>query len=382
MAAWIGYVAIAHALANLLPESSAAYAHAIAPGDGRIAALYARSLTTADANEAARAKSSRVARRALRKEPTAVAAITTLGVNALIDGDTATSRRLFAYAQMLSRRDLPTQLWAIEDAIVRNDIPRALKHYDIALRTSPRAPEVLFPVLSSAISDPVIRSSLIKTLAGKPAWSADFIYYAVSNEPDPREIYRLFAGMRHANIPVSDLAQTLLINRLASKSLFDDAWNYYASARPGADRSMSRDPQFAATLEIASLFDWSVSNDPGISASIQEGIFDFAASPSNSGVLLAQMQLLPPGEYILEGRSAEIDPLASSRLSWRLRCHDGHELGRFQMPDSTQGNGTFSTRFVVPADCPAQLLSLNVRFSDTTSEVSGQIDRVQLRPVH
>src|SRR3546814_17422634 len=73
-------------------------------------------------------------------------------------GDRAGGERLLAYSQTLSRRDLRTQLMAIELAVARDDIPSALRHYDIALRTKKNAPDLLFPVLTSALTNPTIRT--------------------------------------------------------------------------------------------------------------------------------------------------------------------------------------------------------------------------------
>src|SRR3546814_1290750 len=74
--------------------------------------------------------------------------------DAFARGDQAKGERLLAYSQKLSRRDLRTQLMAIELAVAQGDISGALRHYDIALRTKKNAPELLFPVLTSALPDP------------------------------------------------------------------------------------------------------------------------------------------------------------------------------------------------------------------------------------
>src|SRR3546814_9359723 len=97
-------------------------------------------------------------------------------------GDRAGGERLLAYSQTLSRRDLRTQLMAIELAVARDDIPSALRHYDIALRTKKNAPDLLFPVLTSALTNPTIRTELVKTLGGRPTWSHDFISHAARRD--------------------------------------------------------------------------------------------------------------------------------------------------------------------------------------------------------
>lgn len=114
------------------------------------------------------------------------------------------ARRLFLHSERLSRRNLITQLWAIEDAVARDDVAGALRHYDIALRTAPRMAEVLFPVLKSASTDPAIRTGLIRTLSGKPLWAGDFIDYVSDNSADPQATVSLLRGLQQAGVPLSE----------------------------------------------------------------------------------------------------------------------------------------------------------------------------------
>ncbi|MBM3929379.1 MAG: hypothetical protein FJ335_13135, partial [Sphingomonadales bacterium] len=129
-AAVLGYYSITFSIAQVVVTRDPALAYALAPYDGRITAAYATSLAGDDATLEDRARADVLAKRALQQDPTAVAAVATLGVNADIRGDKAAARRYFAYAQKLSRRDLRTQLFMIEDAVQRGDIPEALRQYD------------------------------------------------------------------------------------------------------------------------------------------------------------------------------------------------------------------------------------------------------------
>ncbi len=384
-AAILGHSAVNHALADSLSGNAVDRAHAMAPDNGQITALFAQKMIGADASAIRRAKADAFARLALLQDPTASPAVAVLGINAQIRGGATIARPLFTYAQTLSRRNLPAQLWSAEEAVARDDIPGALRHYDIALRTSPIAPELMFPVLASAIVDPGIQKALIKTLTAKPSWAPDFISYVAGNGADPRATARLFIGLRRMAVPVPKSAQSAMINTLISRGYNNVGWAYYKSANPSVDRRTSRDPYFTTDPESPSFFDWSSATDAGINTAIQpgtkQGIFDFSTPPSIGGVLLQQMQLLPPGEYVLEGHSLNIDQPAGAHPYWTLQCSDGHELGRIDLPNSTEVKGMFSGRFSVPSDCPAQTLWLVARPSSVLSGVSGQIDRALLRPV-
>ena len=383
-AAGLGYLSVAHSVAYMIRGGAPERAHALAPWDGRITALLSEKLSGPDASAADRRQADALARLALRQDPTAVAAVATLGINAQARDDTARARRIFAYSEKLSRRDLRTRLWAIEDAVAHNDIPGVLRNYDIALRTSRIAPDLLFPILASAINDTEIRQGLVATLAKRPAWSDQFISYVSGNGPDARATASLFEAIHRRGIMLPAGSPTTLIARLLGEGHAEDAWRFYASIMPGVDRRSARDPGFTANLASPTPFDWQPITDSGVSATIQRGeqggIFDFAVPPNLGGPLLRQTQFLPPGEYAIEGRSIGIEQVDGALPYWTLTCDGGSELGRVTVPNSAQANGRFAGHLTVPAGCPVQQLQLIARPSEVLSGLTGQIDDVRLRP--
>lgn len=384
----MGYTSTKQALALAIYRKSPDRAYALSPGDGRIAGALAEQIAAGDANAIQRAWATRLARQALVNEPLAASALTALALNTQLEGHTAAARRLFVHSDALSRRELGTRLWLIEDAVRRNDVAGALQHYDIALRTAKAAPDLLFPVLSNAIVDPAIMKSLAVTLAKRrPAWGDAFVQYLSDAQINPVISAALLRRLGTLGYPVPDTAQVGVINALVAKNALEDAWSYYASIRPGATRKQSRDPDFIAQLQLPSVFDWTpINNDAGINASVQRmdrgGIVDFAAPSTVGGVVLQQVQLLPPGRYRLEGTSAEIAQPRDARPYWQLSCMDGRELGRVEIPNSAEMNGHFIGELTVAGDnCAAQTLRLVVRASSEVGGVTGQIRHVLLAPI-
>lgn len=380
----LGYFAVTHSLGQVLRTKAPEQAYWLAPYDGRITAYLSAKMSGPGVSAEDRAESDRLARLALRQDPTAVAAVSTLGINAQLRGDTEAARRYFEYSDKLSRRDLRTRLWLIEDAVAREDIPEALRHYDIALRTSRGAPDLLYPVLGSAISDATIRNELVKTLAAKPLWTESFIGYAAGNS-DTVSVARLFQDLRRLNVVIPDPARASVIGRLVTEENYAAAWSYYSSVWPNFDRRRSRDPSFAANLTAPSPFDWAtLGRDAGISTVIQsskeDGVFEFSAPATVGGPLLQQLQVLPTGDYLIEGRTIDLDQADTARPYWALICTNGRELGRVEVPNSSENGGVFRGRFTVNAGCPAQYLRLVARPSNAIGGLSGQIDDVQLRP--
>lgn len=373
-----GYV-----LRSAAPERAATFA----PGDGRILADVAEQQAASGESDAStRARIDALARQALSREPLAAPALTALAIDAEYRGDRTAARRLIAHSDRLSRRELGTRLWLIEDAVGRGDIKVALGHYDIALRTSRAAPDTLFPVLAQAISDEQINRGTAAILSKSPAWKDEFFAYLGEKSSEPVASARLFRRLAAAGVAPGEGPQAGVVNALIAKGQFDAAWNFYRTLRPGARRDRLRDPEFTAALARPSLFDWlPVTLEAGISASIQGGerggVFDFAAPSTVGGTVLQQFVLLAPGTYRLSGRSAGIAQPADSRPYWQLVCADGRESGRVEVGSADQAGGRFAGTLTVPAGCPAQTLRLIVRPSNEVGGVTGQIEQVSLAPL-
>ncbi|KQM62008.1 hypothetical protein ASE75_14820 [Sphingomonas sp. Leaf17] len=376
----VGYYSLTFSIAQVIAKTNPAFAYRLAPYDARITGAYAISLSGEEASPEDRANADRLAKAALRRDATAVTAAATLGLNADIRGNKAAARRYFTYAQKLSRRDVRTQLWMIEDAVERSDVPGALLQYDITLRVSPALSSLLYPVLISAMKDPVIRRELVHTLGRKPPWGENFINFAATQGSDPQSMADLLTRLRRSGITVSEAANAGVVNALVAAGRADAAWTFYASVRPGVDRRRSRDRGFAATIQPPSLLDWMPLDAGGVATGIQDGVFDFSAPASVGGAMLQQFQLLPPGVYRLTGHSVGIDAVDSARPYWSLKCMNGREIGRIEVPNSTVANGIFRGVFSVPAECPVQVLVLTARSSDAVAGLTGQFDRVELAP--
>ncbi len=378
-----GYASVTHALGYTMRTVDIEAAHRISPSDGRLKALLSEKKSAATASAAERRESQWLARQALLAEPLSVPAVATLGINAAIANRPETAS-ILAHSDRLSRRDLRTRLWMIENAAAREDTVGTLRHYDLALRTSRAAPELLFPVLARAIEDTDIRRALIPILAAKPAWGEGFIDDLLGRDGDPRAMVALFRSLGNAGAPVSDHANVRIVDRLLNAAYFDDAWRYYTAIRPNVDRRRSRDPDFALS-ETPTPFDWNVvPSDPALAGSIQNGqnngVFDFAAPPNIGGIVLQQGQVLPAGAYRIDGTGLNLEQARTSLPYWALSCADGRELGKVDMSNSDTNRGRFSGRFTVPADCPLQYLRLVLRPTSDIAGISGQVDRVELRP--
>lgn len=384
LAAMLGLVSVTATLANVIVKIAPERAHALSPGNGVITAALARQRFEVGLQSDIDSEPARLARLALRQDPTAAEALTVLAFQAQLRADVEEARNLFAYSLTLSRRELQPRIWAIEESVMRGDITGALQNYDIALRTSRRAPDMLFPILASAIAEPQVRSRLIEILSDGPDWGRSFVYYVGVSGSDPEATVAFYREGERAGLPIEDIDRAAVVNGLIAHGLFGEAWDYYASFRSGVEPSRSRDPDFLLATEVRAQFDWQATDDAALFASFvtdgKDGRLDFSAPAGIGGVLLQQMQMLPPGTYRIEGHSTGIDESENALPFWRLACGDGRELGRVVMPNSAQSGGAFAGHLSVPADCEVQVLSLVARSSSRIGGMIGQIERVQLVP--
>lgn len=369
---------LAHAVARVDPQQAAL----LSPGDGHIMAKAAESGFRQRPDISATSRAAAMARQALRLDPTAAEAVAVLGFQAQLRGELEKADQLFSYATRLTRRELQPRIWAIERAVERGDIDQALRNYDVALRTSDAAKDMLFPILAAALAEPRIRGELARILNTRPVWEDDFIAFAAIRGVEPEGAIALISEA--PGLQVNDDLRAHLVNALAAKDKPEEAWAFYRSFRPTADRSRSRDPNFALRADQRAVFDWRPGDHASLSVATSEGdrggVLDFNAPPGSGGVLVSQTQLLPAGSYRLEGRSSGLNQPANSRPYWTLSCENGQELGRIVMPNSEEDHGRFAGRFTVPSACPVQILALIARPTDKIAGVSGSITHAQLQP--
>lgn len=303
-----------------------------------------------------------------------------LGLQAQLRNERARAQAIFDYALALTRRELQARLWAIEDGALRGDLDNVLLNYDIALRTSLQAQEILFPILTSALDNSLVRQRLVPRLKSAEEWKDPFLHFAARTRSNPQDVALLVAELERARIPVALVDRLALVDALFETGSFEAAWSLYRTIDPAAKRDRSRGTEFTKGGEPHSVLDWTL----GEGAFFQQGgsgaLVGFSLAPATSGTLLRQAQLLPPGDYQLTGVSASVDQPAQTRPYWLITCADGRELGRVELQNSPSGEASFAGSFSVPANCPTQTVSLIARASDEIGGVTGQIIRAAVTP--
>lgn len=317
-------------------------------------------------------------RRALAINPMSATAATNLGLALEIKGDRAAAAKLIDYSEALSRRNLITQLWLIEYWVSQGDVPRTLKHYDIAMRTSSAALGLLFPVLVSATNDPAIIRPLARILAGGPDWGTQFVQQLVQSGDNLPNIATLLVDLARLGRPATGRALATMIDRLVADGSYDVAAQLYGVYRPKSSLSGLRNGDFAQSPEDPTAFDWNFPETDGLSADIRERALYLDAAPATGGVAARQLVKLSAGDRLFRATVTGFEGVGTNRPYMVLKCAgSGTELGR-QALGSGETPSTLNWSVTIPASCAMQSLEIVLQPVDAVGGAAGHIDRLML----
>jgi hypothetical protein len=341
----------------------------IAPFDARAQANMSQAML-ASIRDRGRAPAARaLAAAALRRDATVVDAAAALGLSFALMGDGPHAERSFVYASRLSRRNVPSQLWLLERQVQRNNVPGALSHFDLILRTSPAMHAMLLPILTNASTEPAIATELNRILRGRPNWGPDFVSALLMQQSDPRALYRVTRGLLGTGEPRQREQLSTLLTRLTDQSAFDLAWSAYLAARPERraggpglwNGDFAREPGLAP-------FDWSFAGDASqIPERRIRGGNDFAlylpTGATTDAESARQLVRLAPGRYTVAALVGNVpqEPAARPRLTVRCAAAPSLELARMDFPPGPATGGRLAATFAVPGNCRYQWISVWVR---------------------
>lgn len=318
-------------------------------------------------------------RRALARDVTLVPAIEVRALDLAVSGKSGEARRLFLLSDELSRRNLPTRLWLIQDSVDRGDVAGALKNFDIALRTTTDAQPILFPVLAKASSDPTLTAAIARTLDRPSDWRLMFFEWTLANGAAVKGLANVAAAMRDRQFLVGNSLDQRLIERLVTDRDFAAA--SLLNRRFGRQANGVADPHFAdASAHYP--FGWGLVSDGSLTAeraiAASEVVLKYGAEPAHSGQVAAQLLMLRPGRYALATRTAA--NAVGATPYWSIACGEagGSELARLEQPPVAAGEAQVA--FSVPGSCQAQWLTLRIRPAADATQPSGAIAWVQVSP--
>lgn len=365
VAALVGAVSLSNALASRSP----ALAVRLWPWNGLAGAtLSTKSLLRQQYGDAAA-----LALEAVRSEPANAPAIRTRGLG--LEGTGKQAGTLLNLAERFSRRDLLTNLWLIEDASRRNDIPAALRHYDIALRTSPASHQLLFPILVEALSEPEIAKALLPMLAARPPWLVPFLEHGASAGTADPALVELVQRLDGGEPGLPESFKRFLIRKLAERNRVDAALGLYRRWAGGSAVSGGSLDKVGEWQP----FDWILVEGAGFGATPELGGGLSFYGGEGGGKVAERLLHLAPGSGQLVSRTTFNERPADATVQWLLACSGGQQLAAGPI-----GNAPLDVlRFEIPdrPDCRYQVLVLELPAGAASSDsgVSGRVTNIEIR---
>lgn len=386
-----GLLTIAVSGANILRAERPDLALTLQPLDARAHARAAQKLFTETTRGPARlAEVERLARDALRRDPTVVPAWSMLGLVAAARNQPDRAAAMYRFSGRLSHRDLATQLWMIEERVQANDIEGALRHYDTALRTSSDSFPVLFPVLVSATANDGILPPLARLLNTMPPWRRDFLERLAAEPPDAARFVRL-AGMIAGAMSADEKNLVAVAMRgMVERRQYQPAAGLYrllAGAAAGAPQTV-RNGDFARPNLYPPL-DWQLQGGADFGAEQlpdtggAQGRLRIYGVSGAGGLAARQLLLLPPGRYQIAALTAPVDDARPAPLTWTVHCANPEATVLMQqaLPPAS-GPGRPGASFLVPAaGCAGQWLDLSLRADFNPGNVAAWIDSIVIRRI-
>ena len=382
--ATLGWLAITVGISGIARAGNPELALWWSPRDARALSNLADRILMEKQNPATLVRAVALSKTAIRADPTDVVAIRILG---LAQPETKQAP-YFAYANKLSKRDLFTQLWLIENEVSKGNARGALVHYDAALRTSEYAPAILFPILSSATADAELAPEIAKALAKKPDWAIPFLYEAVNSAPSPDRLVSIFETVKKSGTVLPAQLTGVLTARTLRDYRFDLLRRAYfvGGGRDAAighnvtNGDFGREPQNLP-------FDWAFTGDEKIFAGRIASDTDanqfrmiVQASDGVAGEAVRQLLLLKPGQHRLSAQAGNIPSLADARIIWRVTCADKQETPIGDILVNASGN--IATNFAVPSKaCDAQWLMLRLSSQTDRDDIDAWFDNVRITPL-
>jgi len=285
--------------------------------------------------------------------------------------DARQSDRLLDYSARLSRRDIPTQFWLLEKRVAANDVSGALSHFGIALQVAPSTREVLFPVLSSALSQPHLRRPIAELVHRGDAWRSDFLYYAGTNA-DPASAGALFLILAQLGTPPAPPHLQGPIERLVNAGNFTGAARLYALVDRNwrlGDAGAELDGDFAQAGDLPP-FGWELNQniawrgprpDQAANNALQVNL-----PQSGEDWAARKLLLLAPGHYRLAGAYGMMDG-GSGRVRFEISCSRGGSVASTLTGAVNRPTGALAGALDIPAGCTQQWLTIQAAAEGDTS---------------
>lgn len=299
-------------------------------------------------------------RRALGADALNAPLLRLAGLAAEQKGDAASARHLIRLSDRLSRRDLGTEIWLVQDAVEHGDVPGAIAHYDALLAVHPFIRDQFFPVIAKALRYSEVQSALIPYIHRSVPWVISFLSNVAVHEPMPtaRDIVPLLINSDMLEEDEFRQIASRLLQRLVKEGEFPAAVTL-------ADRMAATDHSGLTNMAISDQstdralrpLTWELARRNGAFASYDgNGQVRMRVSPDRQVVSLHRVMMLQPGHYSFGFKAdfSQRKPIFAAGWDWYcLKSNDARSPIWHGDVEPSSARRRYDFAIVVPGGCDA-----------------------------
>ena len=365
-------------------DANGALAAAIRTRDG-MALGYAAEASLA-AGQPALARQQALA--AIDHSPLSIVAVRTLASAEQRLGNRSASRNAWRAAAGMGWRDVPTQYWAMQQALADHEDTIAGLRADALLRLNGGSGPFA-DLTRKALNNPVLRRALLPRAVLRPLWREAFFGAGkILTREESSGLNAMLLELQRTAAPpttgeIRDTVLELLRGRRVAEAQALDA--PFAARRTRDPGSILSDGGFDRPITAYGLgsspFDWTIWTVGVSTATLDNGHMVVSADGTGANSALVRFVVVQPGRYRLSFRMKG-EPDSPAGVGASVRCvKTGTTIGQSSIePLAGTGFQERSFTFDATADCPALMIGFGSMPAGPESE--GEFDDVTLAPAN
>jgi hypothetical protein len=373
VAVWIGWLCVRSAMVESLPAASPALAQLeprhpnVVLGKAVVALVKQRGVLDTAALAAVR--------RAAVAAPLDARPFLILGHQQLLDGEGRRAVATLEAGQRLDPRQRLIHLLLLDRYLRTGRYADAATQFLVSARLVGSAQGPIATALAQMSLAPETRDAVRRTLRTDPALERAVLVTLARSDVPPADIFALASPSARREAGYSSNWGPVLVGRLIARGRYATARSIWQNVY-GLSAAQVASPVFDAGLRElpgSPPFNWTLTEGSMGAADIRDG--------SDTGTLASQLLVLSAGAYrfgfTIDGSKAAAGPT----LSWSLRCATGSKAEL--MNAAVTGTGTrhrVAAGFTVPADCPAQQLTLTGTAGEFPAPINVVLRDLDMRP--
>lgn len=313
-----------NAIKSYLREADPKSAYLAYPSDGLAAVNVFASELQKNPQFIISSRDANAARASFVSRPLNASLLSFYGFRAASSDKSVLASALMASADTVSRRDVFSQLWMIEQKSGADDVKGAVRHYNALLSVHPETHATLLPVLVSALVYPEVRDAIRPYLELGSRWSAPFL--DLSSQRAEVGQYRDLVEPIASSLTgeVYAVSNARIIYRILQSGLPSDAWKLFPLVAPNVDLAAFRAfaPSGANLDPKWQPLSWALGQSDDIAASVDgDGAIDVSVAPTARGLIASRdVAVISSSTYVLGHRSMYEPGSPRASLRWSVFC--------------------------------------------------------------